>query len=121
MITIYLNLYRRSSAFHSKAGIKFLFIYKFYLNCFKVNLSYLSDFESQLYLCHSGFEYLSFEVIKKLSVKTLVLPIFCLAFCYYFMIMIVNYFRSNLKTEKPELNYIVGNELIILIAYKFKI
>jgi len=58
-------------------------IYKFALHRLMSLNNEHRDFETGLYLCHSGFEGLSLEIVKKLTLKTYLLPIYVLAIFYY--------------------------------------
>ncbi len=58
-------------------------IYKFVLHRLFSKNNAQRDFETGLYLCHSGFESITLEVVEKLSFKAYLLPIYCLALFYY--------------------------------------
>ena len=61
-----------------------------------------SDFETRLYLCHGGFGYLELDVLRNLTYKTFLFPIYALTQLFYLIYVGLNWInnKKNLKEYK---------------------
>ena len=71
-----------------------------------------SDFETRLYICHGGFEFLTMNVIKDLTANTLIFPIYAMSqilyFIYFFFKWMTSSKSKDLLSQRSDLAYLTG-------------
>ncbi len=59
-----------------------------------------SDFETRLYLCHDGFEFIGMWIIESLTDKTLLFPCFVIAHIYFLVFIIISWINTKVTPDE---------------------